>query len=218
MNKINNFKHVQMLLAFTVFFMVTSCDSFVEVDLPSSQLPSTTVFEEPATANAAMTDIYAKLRDKGLLTGNGSGVNVALGAYSDELDYYGGTSGGTNFFYNNTVLPANGTIQGWWSDSYNQIYAANAVYEGVKASTKLTQIQKNQLMGEALFVRALVHFYLVNSFGDIPYITTTDYTQNQSVTRTPSAQVYSHIINDLLTAQAVLPNINHSVKLTNEMC
>lgn len=194
-----------MLLAFGVLLMIISCDSFVEVELPSSQLTSVTVFEEYATANAAMTDIYSKLRDKGLLTGNGSGINAALGTYADELDYYGGTSGGTNFFYNNTILASDGTIQGWWSESYNQIYAANAVYEGVSASTKLTQNQKDQLMGEALFVRALVHFYLVNIFGKIPYITTTNYIQNQAVSRMPVVQVYTAIINDLQAAQTLLP-------------
>jgi starch-binding outer membrane protein, SusD/RagB family len=201
----NLFMKGQIVIAFGLFFMAISCDSFVEVALPSSQLTSVTVFQEPATANAAMTDIYAKLRDNGLITGNGSGINVALGAYADELEYYGAT-GATTFFYNNTILPSNATIQGWWSDSYNQIYAANAVYEGVSTSTNLSKSYKDQLMGEALFVRALVHFYLVNIFGDIPYITTTNYVQNQNVSRTPATQVYTNIIKDLETAQALLPS------------
>lgn len=188
-----------------VLVLFYSCDSFVAVDLPSSQLTSATVFEEKATANAAMTDIYSKLRDNGLLTGNGTGMSAALGAYCDDLDYYGGSTGSTQFFYNNTLLPTNGTIGEWWSTSYNQIYSANAVYEGVKASTKLSQNDKNQLMGEALFVRALVHFYLVNLFGDVPYITITNYEQNQSVHRMPTATVYSNIIADLEAAQGLLP-------------
>ena len=196
--------HARVLL-FIGLLLGSSCDSFVEVDLPSSQLTSTTVFEEPATANAAMTDIYAKLRDDGLLTGNVSGMCVALGAYTDELDYYGATVGGTQFFYNNTLLSTDGTIAGWWNASYNTIYAANAVYEGVSASTKLSQAVKDQLMGEALFVRALVHFYLVNLYGAIPYITTTNYEENQVVHRMTSEEVYTHIITDLETAQTLLP-------------
>ena len=205
MKNIRTFMYARMVVVIGLILMVCSCDSFVDVGLPSSQLTSPIVFEEPATANAAMTDIYAKLRDDGLLTGNGSGVNVALGAYADELDYYGITIGGTQFFYNNTLLPTNGTISSWWSASYNQVYAANAVYEGVNASTKLSQGVKDQLMGEALFVRALVHFYLVNLYGDIPYITTTNYQQNQVVHRMPTAEVYTHIITDLETAQSLLP-------------
>lgn len=194
-----------ILIALGTILFMSGCDSFVEVDLPSSQLSSATVFEKPATANAAMTDIYAKLRDTGLLTGYGYGMHAALGAYADELDYYSGTANGTQFYYNNTLLPNNGDNALWWSASYNQIYAANAVYEGVTASTKLSQTLKDQLMGEAIFVRAMLHFYLVNLYGDVPYITTTNYEQNQFVHRMPTEEVYNRIIADLETAQTLLP-------------
>lgn len=203
MKNINKFIYGTFMAAGILMF-AAGCDSFVDVDLPSSQLSSATVFEEPATANAAMTDIYAKMRDTGLLTGYASGINASLGIYTDELDYYGAT-GSTTFFYNNTLLANNGNLSFWWSSSYNQIYAANAVYEGVIASANLSQSVKNQLMGEALFVRAMVHFYLVNLYGDVPYITTTDYEQNQVVHRMPSAEVYTRIIADLETAQVLLP-------------
>lgn len=205
MKTIQTIVYSRMLMAIGILVLLASCDSFVDVDLPSSQLSSATVFEEPATANAAMTDIYAKLRDTGLMAGTGYGMHAALGAYSDELDYYGAVDGGTTFFYNNTLLPNNGDSALWWSASYNQIYSANAVYEGVNASTKLSQTVKDQLMGEALFVRAMLHFYLVNLYGDVPYITTTDYLQNQVVHRMATADVYTHIIADLETAQTLLP-------------
>jgi starch-binding outer membrane protein, SusD/RagB family len=192
--------------AFAVLILCSSCDSFVDVDLPSSQLNSSAVFDDKVTANAAMSDIYSKIRDNGLLTGTASGSTVAMSAYTDELTYFGSASGATQFFYNNTVLAINSTVSGWWSFSYNQIYAANAVYDGVEASTKLSQADKQQLMGEALFVRGLVHFYLVNLFGDIPYITTTDYEQNQVVHKMPTAEVYTRIIADLEMAKTLLPS------------
>lgn len=191
---------------FIALLLCSGCDSFVEVDLPSSQLNTSAVFEDKVTANAAMTDIYSKLRDNGLVTGTASGTTVALSAYTDELNYFGSPTGSTHYFYTNTVVPTNNTITGWWSFSYNQIYAANVVYEGVNASTKLSQADKNQLMGEALFVRAFVHFYLVNVFGDIPYITTMDYEQNQAVHRMTTAAVYTRIITDLELAKTLLPS------------
>lgn len=191
--------------AFVLLVLFTGCDSFVEVDLPSSQLNTSAVFEDKATANAAMTDIYSKLRDDGFLTGTASGVSVAMSTYTDELTYFGSPTGANQLFYTNTVLPANGTITGWWSFGYNQIYAANTVYSGVSASTKLSQADKDQLMGEALFVRGLVHFYLVSLYGAIPYVTTSDYEQNQIVHRMPVAEVYSQIIADLEMAKTLLP-------------
>ncbi|MEO5649753.1 MAG: RagB/SusD family nutrient uptake outer membrane protein, partial [Ginsengibacter sp.] len=60
-------------------------------------------------------------------------------------------------------------------------------------------------VGEALFVRALIHFYLVNVFGDIPYIITTDYLQNRAVHRKPENEVYGLVKADLLQASLLLP-------------
>jgi hypothetical protein len=81
--------------------LLNGCDSFVEVDLPSDQLIANGVFEEKSTANAAMTEVYAKIRGAGLLTGSADGLSVALGNYSDELDFYGESYLGTLSYYNN---------------------------------------------------------------------------------------------------------------------
>jgi hypothetical protein len=177
----------------------------VAVDLPPSQLTSTAVFEDKTTANAAMTSIYAKIRDSGILSGSAAGISNELGNYADELVFYGNISNPSQNFYNNTILASNTAITSWWGNSYNAIYAANAVIEGVTKSTSLKTADKNQLTGEALFVRGLIHFYLLNLYGDIPYITTTDYRQNSAVGRLPTSVVYAHIIDDLSQSIALLP-------------
>ena len=205
MKNLKSFSSLRLNLLAGVVILFSGCDSFVDVDLPSSQLNASSVFDEKATANAAMTDIYSKLRDSGLLTGRASGMSIALANYADELDYYGASVVDTQHFYNNSILPANGTVSEWWSSSYNIIYSANTVYEGVSASTKLSQADKDQLMGEALFVRGLVHFHLANLFGNIPYITTTSYEQNQVVHKMLVAEVYNHVIADLEAAKLLLP-------------
>jgi hypothetical protein len=200
-------KHIinGQVLLFIVLFSLISCDSFVEVELPNSQLTGTTVFEEKATANAAMTNIYASIRDEGLLTGTSFGISCNLGAYADELDFYGDTSYSTFYFYNNTLLPSNTSVGNYWNATYNQIYAANAIYEGVLASTTLTPDDSNRLKGEALFVRGLLHFYLANLYGNIPYVTTTDYKANSTVSRLPISEVYNRIEADLIQAAILLP-------------
>ncbi|MBC5862837.1 RagB/SusD family nutrient uptake outer membrane protein [Flavobacterium turcicum] len=192
------------MLLFSLVFL-NACDNFVEVDLPTSQLNTNAVFQDRATANAAMINIYTKMRDAGILSGNVSGMSNQLGNYADELVYFGDISGTTVNFYNNTILPSNGEIFSWWSNSYNQIYAANAIIEGVNASTGLAIADKNQLTGEALFVRSLLHFYLVNLYGNVPYITTTNYEINKVANRTLSAELYSNIIADLELAFSLLP-------------
>ncbi len=62
------------------------------------------------------------------------------------------------------------------------------------------------LSGQACFIRALCYFYLVNIYGDVPLITTTNVQQTATQPRTPSGQVYQQVITDLLHAQASLPD------------
>lgn len=189
-----------------VLLSLNACDNFVDVETPSSQLTGVIVFEDHNTANAAVTDIYAKLRDSGLLTGSAIGASVNLGMYADELLYYGTADENASHIFNNSLLATNPTARQFWNDSYHQIYCANAVIEGCQQSTKLSNADKEQFIGEATFIRALVHFYLVNLFGDVPYITTTNYEQNRLVSCMPSAQVYKQIIADLNQAKQLLPD------------
>jgi hypothetical protein len=189
----------------SLLLILNGCDSFVTVDLPTSQLTNTAVFEDNATANAALIDIYSKIRDKGILTGTNTGISNQLANYTDDMVAYGNPTNPSFAFYNNNLLPSNGGISDYWNTSYNQIYSANAVLEGVAVTTKLSEENKKILEGEALFIRALVHFYLVNLFGDVPYIKETDYRNNSIASRLPAQQVYQNIILDLENAITLLP-------------
>lgn len=199
-------KNLKMSLIYLMLLScLPACDNFVEVDLPNSQLIGLTVFENRSTANAAMVDIYSKLRDSGLLTGHASGTNTALGLYADELTYYGLGGASSDHLFKNSLLATNPVVSEFWNKGYNQIYCANAVIAGVRNSKSLTAADKDQFTAEALFVRALVHFYLLNIYGDIPYVSITDYEQNRLVSRMPLNEVYQHIISDLNQAIALLP-------------
>lgn len=185
-------------------FLLYCCDSFVEVDLPKSQLTTKTVFENYHTADAALSDIYASIRDTGILSGMSYGVSNQLACYSDELTWYGTPLSTTESFYSNALLPSNSAITEYWRAAYVQIYAANAILEGSKSSLSLTSANKELLEGEALFIRALLHFYLVNLYGDIPYITTTDYKVNAVVSKLSQSDIYQHIELDLQQAALLL--------------
>lgn len=184
--------------------LTVSCDSFVETASPQSQLPSSAVFENYVTASAALTDIYSKIRDRGMLSGQSSGISYLLANYADELDFYGTPSSSASSFYINALLPGNTNLQEYWSVAYNQIYAANSVIERTKASLSLTEVQKKQLSGEAFFIRALVHFYLTNLYGDVPYIVSTDYKINSMPVKVSTKEVYNLVINDLNAAADML--------------
>lgn len=189
----------------SMLLLTASCDEFTEVGMPVTELNTNAVFEQKSTANAAMTDIYARIRDNGMLTGKASGIGREMALYTDEMTWYGSAAVHSANFYNNTVLPSTGTVSDWWNQGYSCIYATNAVLEGVSASTSLAQTDKNQLMGEARFVRGLLHFYLLQLYGKIPYVTRTDYTVNRSLPRLSENGLYEAIIADLEIAVELLP-------------
>lgn len=194
------------IVAMGLLIAASGCEQFTEVGTPQSQLTAPAVFENATTANAAMSDIYAQIREQGMVNGNLGGLSHLMGIYADELKFYG-TNTNIAQFDNHTITPSNPMVLAFWNASYAEIYAANAMLEGLSNSTTLTQDDRNRLMGEALFLRAYLHFYLVNVFGDIPYITTTDYTVNTTVAKIPQAQVWQKIIADLLQAEELLPDV-----------
>lgn len=200
-----NYKTRCLLFLVALPSIFSSCSGFTEIELPSSQLTSSVVFQDKSTANAAMVDIYSKIRDKGVLTGYSSGLSMQLGLYADELVFYGNASASQSNFYNNTLLQSDAAVSELWNSSYSQIYAANAVVEGLAAPSSISSADKQQLLGEALFVRALIHFYLLNAFGDIPYITATDHKKNSIAVRMPKNMVYMQIKKDLELSSELLP-------------
>jgi hypothetical protein len=186
----------------TLFLLVSSCDSFVEVELAASQLMAEAVFEDTAAAKAAMAGLYAKMREGGPLNGDATGISSYLGLYADEFDYFQPNS--VSNFYDNTLFAGNSGVNDIWNQSYSQIYAANAVIAGLNNAAAIAAADRKQLQGEAIFIRALLHFYLVNIYGDIPYITTTDYKQNSRVSRMPAQKIYEQMVTDLYKATELL--------------
>jgi|26BtaG_2_1085354.scaffolds.fasta_scaffold00155_18 hypothetical protein len=194
-------KSVSLLIC---LFLLTACESYLSPDDPTGQIPLEEIFKDESSATAIISTLYAKLRDEVLVTGSTQGMGVLMGWYADELEYLGAPGQASEAFFQHQIIPSNATVLQIWNNSYSLIYMTNAAIEGLEASKSLSEEIKNQLLGEALFVRGMVHFYLVNLFGDIPYITTTNHTTNSTVSRMKTVKVYEKIILDGMNAKARL--------------
>ena len=194
------------LLACTVLLgaVLNGCESFVSVEAPSSQLKGTVVYEDAGTATAALTSIYSSLQRGGLVNGGANGLSILMGSYADELDSYSNYGLPEEAFFANNLQPNSEAVLALWSDSYNLIYAANAVMEGVGSSTTIAPSDKDLLVGEALFVRSYLHFYLLQLFGDVPYVTQTDYRANSTIGKTGTDSLYALLTADLEQARELL--------------
>ncbi|MDO6761906.1 RagB/SusD family nutrient uptake outer membrane protein, partial [Tamlana sp. 2_MG-2023] len=128
-------------------------------------------------------------------------ITVKNGLASDEL--VANVPGDP--FYENQLLSSNPELGTYfWAEPYQYIYTANAIIKGLEVSTGVTHELKEQLMGEALFIRAFCYFYLVNDFGDVPMHLSTDFQENAKSVRMPREEVYKQIIADLQKSETLL--------------
>lgn len=191
-------------LAIIPLVLILGCGKFLEIDPPKAELAKSAVFENNSTANAAVLAIYSRMVNNYFSSYR---IPLITGLSSDELTNYS-TVNDISTFYSNSLNPNNLRITGdIWSPAYHIIFQANAIIEGVNDSNGLSINAKKQILGEALFIRAFWYFYLVNIFGDVPLITSTDYLENASKFRTPISDIYGQIKQDLLDAQELL---NHN--------
>ncbi|MCD9855770.1 RagB/SusD family nutrient uptake outer membrane protein [Epilithonimonas sp. JDS] len=199
-------KHIILLCLLIVSLLLCkSCDSFTDVGLPKNQITREVVFKDDQLAKSAMAGIYRSLEDQGFLSGSSSGAQPILGAYVDELQSYGAATSDAAIFYQLAQMANTAKIKNLWAITYTQIYNINAVIEGVESSDGLSSEIKNRLKGEGLFLRAILHLYLAQTFGSVPYVNSTDYHVNQSIGKISAGQVFERCRADLDAAKSLLP-------------
>ncbi len=185
-----------------IFFCTAciSCKKYLEVGQPRTQLSSASVFSSDATATAAQLAIYSQMETQGLFFQ----LPAYTGLAGDEFRNHSTFSDYVDLATNN-LTAGNQLINTIWTNLYRYIYQCNAVLEGIDRSTALTPVIKEQLEGESRFIRAFCYYYLVNLYGPVPSVSSTDYTINSILARSPVSEIYAFIINDLVTAKALLP-------------
>ena len=201
--KITNItKSYLLILALT---MSISCEEFVEIEVPETEIVAETVFQSDGTATAALVNLYTEMHaTSNFASGGSSSISLLQGLSADELTLVSVGTELESFFFNN-VIPTSPEVASIWSACYNIIFGANAIMEGLaNSSSRVSMEVSTQLEGEARFIRAFCHFYLVNLFGEVPYVATTDYRINSIVSRTSVTEVYQQIIDDLIEAKELL--------------
>lgn len=91
-----------------------------------------------------------------------------------------------------------------WTQEYQTIVRANKFLKTL-ASAPVSEETKNQMSGEARFLRAYAYSKLITFFGDVPLILTDQTLDSAKVKRTDKAQVLDAIVKDLDYAASILP-------------
>jgi len=191
-------KKVTYLLMISLGLSLFSCESNLD-EVPLSFLEESNSFNSAEDANSAIGAVYHRLRgiygmnmiNMGDLTADDLEVRPENGLAS-EID---------KLLFNS----AHPWFNSFYTNSYILIDRANRVIENVP-NIAMEDEEKQRIIAEAKFLRALAYFNLVRSFGDVPLvISVTDDITNVQIERTDSEEVYEFIIKDLIEAEVNLP-------------
>lgn len=186
----------------TASFILVACDEFIAVDPPKTEIVSEVIFENELSANSALAGIYSLMMSSQSFTR--AGLEEYTGILSDEMINYS-TRPDQIQFYNNSLSTRNTDVLAvFWREAYKYILNVNTIIEGVNRSENLSKGAKNQISGEAKFIRAYCYLHLVNLFGEVPYLSTPDYRVNAQEPRSSVSLIYDHIEADLLEAHSLL--------------
>lgn len=176
---------------------VSGCRKYLTIPPSSSQLVTSSTFNNDISATSAVTYIYTQMMNNS----DSYILSYDNGLLADELTVYSTTSGGYSFYTNEMTAINN---PGLWSEGYNCIYQANVAIDAIQSSGGMSSFAKQQLTGECKFIRALWNFLLTNCYGNIPLVLTGDYSTNATIARSATDSVYRQIIQDLKDAKILL--------------
>ncbi|WP_460638516.1 RagB/SusD family nutrient uptake outer membrane protein [Larkinella harenae] len=98
-----------------------------------------------------------------------------------------------------------------WQSAYQCVEKANWLLEKAP-NTDMDTIRRREVIGEAYFLRALMHWTLAKNFGEIPLKTTPTNTIEKAINaKAPLPEVYAQIYTDLNRATAALPDYSASL-------
>lgn len=191
----------QLLIIMLVAPVISSCKKILEKP-PLTSITSTNYFQNGDDAESAITGCYDAFQDDGYY---GSVLNVMGEMPSDDA-----VSNNADVFTLDKIQWTATTSQPgrFFQMAYKGINRANSVLKYVPEITKeITPERKNQIIGEAYFIRALNYFNLVKCFGGLSlHLQPTESESQSALPRSSQGAVYAQIESDLSQAETLLPN------------
>jgi hypothetical protein len=200
-------KKYSVLLLFLVMAF-SSCDDFLTI-APETQLSSVTFFQTEGDFAQAVNAAYAPLRSYyngqawllGELHSDNAYYmrNVLFGAVENQedlADFSVPVSNGTT---------PNGNVLGAWRTLYLVVARTNQVLGTIDA-VEFNEASKNNIKGQALFLRSIAYFHLVRYFGAVPlHLMPVSGREGSALPLSEESAVLDQIVRDLVEAVQYLP-------------
>lgn len=191
-------KKLFFITAIFAFFWV-SCD-VLDVD-PEHSIPADTAINNKNDVIRAVNGCYDAFQAAGYYGRN----YIAVGDLSADNLIWSGTTAGYNQIDKNSILADNVIAEGIWASIYTALNRVNNVIDRVQTLDEdvLSQDEKEEILAEMHFLRALAHYDLMRLFGGIPMRTTavSPSEDDLNIPRSSMEDVFRQISDDLKYAE-----------------
>jgi hypothetical protein len=194
----------KLLLALSVLGL-GACSDVLEV-APTSSIASANAINDAVGARAALAGAYSGLQAGGLY---GHRIVDWTDLLSDNLRHVG-TFDDYADADNHLLRSDNNTVATIWNAAYDEINRTNQILDKVPNVADLDAAERDEILGEAHFLRALMYHDLVRLWGGgtlgLPLRTEPVATaaEANTITRSSVAETYAQILDDLAQAKALI--------------
>ena len=185
--------------------ILTGFNSCADLDLPPLGSPEAGEISEERQAFLRLAAVYSGMKDFRYTWS----MQCFGDVLSEDATYSGSSNDEASFtLMENYQYPADHTeILNKYTYSYMCINKANLFIQDMESADDalFSQYNKEQMIGEAKFIRAYTYFELVKIFGGVPCYTEILALDHERLGRSSVEEVYAVIEQDLNDAVAVLP-------------
>ncbi|HEY0055225.1 MAG TPA: RagB/SusD family nutrient uptake outer membrane protein [Pedobacter sp.] len=196
-------KKIHLLYIAILSIAFSSCEKFLDVK-PQSAVPDDAVIYDKISAETAIRGVFRQL---GSSSYYGEGY-VTLG-YFPGGDVINNTVAASQDLVDINFRADDGLFNSVWAAIYSTINRANHVIQKVPNINDplLTPALKNQIIGEAHFIRALAYFDLGRAWGGVPLkLQPTEQLSNSiGIPRSTLEETYAQVTADLDVAENLVP-------------
>ncbi|MET1056724.1 MAG: RagB/SusD family nutrient uptake outer membrane protein [Pedobacter sp.] len=189
-----------VLIAFIL--VSASCKKYLD-EVPDNSLPTESAIIDASTARAAITGAYDRVQ--GYYASN----YPTLGTITTDNVIFNGTLSEYLQLDQNAIPTDNVITVAAYQNIYRTINSANSVLAAVPGLNDplLTTAERNKILGEAYFIRALSYFDLGRGWGGVQLQLkpTSDLSVLKGIKRSTLDQTYDQVLADLVQAEQLLP-------------
>lgn len=182
------------LLACSMTICISSCSDFLDADSPS--VVTDEFYNTKEGQQRLILSMYNHCRalyNTGAVQYYGTDLYMAITESNVEKMFNG---------YDKTFNSTAPIVADYWANLYKLVQESNTLL--TRCTPEIAGSDYDQMVSQARFFRALGYYYLVETFGPVPFYTEENTGVITNATRTDEATIYNFVIEELESVKGIL--------------